>query len=1014
MSPENSTSRFSEWLVSQVVDDARGTHVDELDIAPAGRFWLGTLVSEEFQVRMDRGERGERLDPSAIGVRFQPSGDPPWEFDVEISFAVWIASGERWVKAAPGRVAAQVRTSGSDALLAEELSLELHRLTGRHELSAELRIDLVPGLDRHSLEVTVVNTSPEWVDGLDTHLYEVELALRAPGLEPFILESLPDSFRYDRRVPAYGINVGVVATADGWIRTADTLQAFQQRPRFWNAEGTCPDLSFTALAEEPLTHLRALVDAHGAWGAERWADRHLSEMARDQHWTDEMWDAARSARANFEAEHERLRDGLASLSADATLLRAFRLMNEAFLHSSRGKYEGWRPFQIGFILATCRAVAEPTSQADTADIVWFATGGGKTETYLGLVTMAALHDRLTGKTCGVAAWSRFPLRLLSLQQTQRFADAVAGAELVRRDHALGGEPFGLGFLIGASSTPNRILEDPQEEGQPDPEDPAMPSRYRVLLECPFCFDDRLEMGFDYERWTLDHRCSNPHCPWGGGPLPVHVVDDEIYRFLPTVVVGTLDKIASLSIQASMAGLFGPPRGFCSQEGHGHTYAPRSTRKFGCLVPSCERRVDPLPMPADRYAPTFRLQDELHLLRDALGAVDAHYEALIDHLQLEMTGTAAKIVGSSATLSGFERQVDVLYRRRGRVFPVQGPSATDGFWTAASEELARRHIALAPRGATLEFANDRIVTVLQESIRRLLTEPERVCSEAGVPIGDVPLLLSQYGTTVVYGNTIRDLDAAARSLETQVPVEGRLNTADLTGQTPFDEVRATLDRLVDPEPEFDDRIHVVTASSMMSHGVDVDRLNVMVVLGLPLTAAEYIQTTARVGRRWPGIVFVLHKMVRERDTSTFRAWHQFVSQGDRFVEPVPITRRSVRVLEKTLPGLFLGRLLHIHERKARKALTTVKNLRGWGPRDGFDRVSESSALVDLLAANDDLDGAIRAEIERWVEHYFDALDEPPPDARFPSDLCPGGQRPMLSLRDVEKLVPVQDIRPGKDR
>ena len=169
---------------------------------------------------------------------------------------------------------------------------------------------------------------------------------------------------------------------------------------------------------------------------------------------------------------------------------------------------------------------------------------------------------MTGKTTGVTAWSRFPLRLLSLQQTQRFADAMAGAELVRRTHGLGGEPFSVGFLVGEGSTPNRIVEDPTEEWRPDPEDPTMPDRYRVLMTCPFCFSDSIDMAFDYVTWTLEHRCSKDECPWPEAALPFYIVDDEIYRFLPTVVVGTLDKIASVSIQAAMAGLFGPPRGLC--------------------------------------------------------------------------------------------------------------------------------------------------------------------------------------------------------------------------------------------------------------------------------------------------------------------------------------------------------------------------------------------------------------------------------------------------------------------
>ena len=332
------------------------------------------------------------------------------------------------------------------------------------------------------------------------------------------------------------------------------------------------------------------------------------------------------------------------------------------------------------------------------------------------------------------------------------------------------------------------------------------------------------------------------------------------------------------------------------------------------------------MDRSRYGPTFRLQDELHLLRDSLGAVNAHYEALVDHLQRERSGSAAKILGSSATLSGYEHQTEVLYRKPGRVFPVQGPSVDVGFWTTPSEQVARRHVSLAPRGATLEFANDRIVTVLQQEIRRLADDPENVCREAGVDPEHAEQLLSLYGTNVVYGNTIRDLDAAARSLETQIPVDGQVNTATLTGQTDFEDVRRTLSRLARPEVDFDDRIHVVTASSMMSHGVDIDRLNTMVILGLPLTTAEYIQITARVGRAWPGVVFVLHKMARERDAGVHRAFEQFVRQGDRFVEPIPITRRSKRVLERTASGLVMARLLHVHEMTWGKALTTVKALR----------------------------------------------------------------------------------------
>jgi hypothetical protein len=222
----------------------------------------------------------------------------------------------------------------------------------------------------------------------------------------------------------------------------------------------------------------------------------------------------------------------------------------------------------------------------------------------------------------------------------------------------------------------------------------MPARFRVLLSCPFCFCDTVTMAFDHRWWTLEHRCTNDSCPWPDRALPFYVVDEEIYRFLPTVIVGTLDKVASISLQAAMTGLIGPPRAVCTGEHHGHVYATRAKHPTGCLVPGCERPSTPLPMERQRYGPTLRLQDELHLLRDSLGAVDAHYEALVDHLQSERSGSRAKVLGSSATLAGFDRQTQVLYRRQGRVFPAQGPVAGSGFWSADTDETARSHVALA--------------------------------------------------------------------------------------------------------------------------------------------------------------------------------------------------------------------------------------------------------------------------------------------------------------------------------
>lgn len=409
-----------------------------------------------------------------------------------------------------------------------------------------------------------------------------------------------------------------------------------------------------------------------------------------------------------------------------------------------------------------------------------------------------------------------------------------------------------------------------------------------------------------------------------------------------------------------------------------------------------------------YGPSFRLQDELHLLRDSLGAVDSHYEALYDALQQELCGRKPKILASSATLTGYEKQVDVLYRRVARVFPVPPPRAGGGFWTADSSSLMRRFVAIAPRGVTIEYTVDRLLTELQIAVRDLARDPVATCAEIGIDTKFSADLLSSYGTNVVYGNTLRDLDAVVRSMETQVLVPGAINTASLTGKTDFSDVREILERLQNPEASFDERLHIVSASSMMSHGVDVDRLNVMVMLGIPLSAAEFIQATARVGRRFPGIMFVVHKIGRERDAGIFRSFRQFIEQGDRFVEPIPVTRRSRRVLDRTVAGLELARLLVIHEASSGTALTTLRTFKEYVAAGKFDVGMELDALIGTLGLESELDEPLKKDLKTWFDELRHNILVPPNDARFPSDLSPSGP-PMLSLRDVEKQVPVIGTR-----
>ncbi|MBS0641126.1 MAG: DNA helicase, partial [Proteobacteria bacterium] len=277
-------------------------------------------------------------------------------------------------------------------------------------------------------------------------------------------------------------------------------------------------------------------------------------------------------------------------------------------------------------------------------------------------------------------------------------------------------------------------------------------------------------------------------------------------------------------------------------------------------------------------------------------------------------------------------------------------------------------------------------------------------EAGVDPKHADLLLSLYGTDVVYGNTLRDLDAVERSAETQIRVDGPApNVESLTGRTGFEDVRSILARLETPELEYLDRIHVITASSMMSHGVDIDRLNAMIMLGLPLGTAEFIQATARVGRRWPGLVLVVHKIGRERDAAVFRDFQKFVEHGDRFVEPIPITRRSRQVLAHTIAGQELARLLLVHEPRAGYPLTLITTLKKYLTANPDSLEVDRDSILDTLAS-ESLDVGLRNDITVWFENFRRNLRSPPANAKFPTDASPSGQ-PMRSLRDVEEAVPV---------
>ena len=175
---------------------------------------------------------------------------------------------------------------------------------------------------------------------------------------------------------------------------------------------------------------------------------------------------------------QRMRAGIGLLATDSDAWEAFRLANKAMLMqrarsdwlaaadtTSPPDLDGdhrWRPFQIAFILLCLEGIANPHSQdRELTDLLWFPTGGGKTEAYLGLLAFTAMLRRLRASSSGhgVTAIMRYTLRLLTIQQFERASLLVCCLEAIRRtDSRLGDQPIEIGLWVGRGATPNTLAE----------------------------------------------------------------------------------------------------------------------------------------------------------------------------------------------------------------------------------------------------------------------------------------------------------------------------------------------------------------------------------------------------------------------------------------------------------------------------------------------------------------------------------------------------------------------------
>lgn len=697
---------------------------------------------------------------------------------------------------------------------------------------------------------------------------------------------------------------------------------------------------------------KALADLPVLYGL--WIDAERKKLAG---LADRRREAGEQLIKDMETAKSRIASGIDILTRDAKARAAFRFMNLAVARAARRRNAGptgnpealsepqWRPFQLAFILLNLGGLVDRTHiDRQTADLLFFPTGGGKTEAYLGLAAFVIAHRRLTGSGvlgAGVAVIMRYTLRLLTLDQLARAAGVVCALELMRTDagnvdesgrRLLGDWPIEIGLWVGSDASPNRL------GGRGDTDETTAVGRVRryrngrdkrapaPLKACPWCGTEFTRNSFscmpnEHAPANLEIRCDNTGCDFSRNrPLPVLTVDEPIYRRLPAFLIATVDKFAGLPWVGETGAFFGHVDRFEENVGF-----------YGAAEPG---RGRPLHNGFSLDPPDLIIQDELHLISGPLGTVVGLYEAAIDQLASRGTGDTRvrpKIVASTATVRRAADQIEALFDRpKTSVFPPPGIDRTDSFFARtvpSSKDPARLYLDIAAQGRGPKLVFLRSLTTLVAAAQAAYEAHQPANAQDRNPA-------DPYMTALCYFNALRELGGARRIVEDEVrdragrygsqrqrldPVDSPF--ADRKVKEPLELTsRVSTDKVAEAKqfleasfsPNAANTVDVALATNMISVGLDITRLGLMVVQGQPKTAAEYIQATSRVGRDHsrPGLVVTVLNLHKPRDRMHFEQFGQFHRTFYRAVEATSVTPWAARALDRALAAVVVAAARHI--------------------------------------------------------------------------------------------------------
>lgn len=907
----------------------------------------------------------------------------------------------------------------------------------------------------------------------DMHFFNTSLRveLSVGSFCKLLFAQLPEDFRFDeqRSVWAHGRNAAAIAVdelgqplepdadADPAAVATTTWPTFRQRRLEPSPKVS---VSFADLAD--VAKWRGVL-ANVEQGMREFVAAWEKELEKPE-WSGERKVECRRSLEDFREELRRLELGVRALEEDPQLRCAFMTANAVFVRTGvRRGITRWRLFQLVFIVIHLSALrsretddAEYVSELWTADVLHFPTGGGKSEAYLGLIACALFYDRLRGKRLGTTAILRFPLRMLSVQQLDRIGEVVWVCEELRHDagEEMAGDPFLLGYYVGGSNTPN-ALRYPRKFGRSSivwwaeylHERPEDALEERVIASClnPDCPGGEVTLRADINKVRLAHVCST--C----GEQPVVHTDDEVFRYCPAVLVCTVDKLAAVGRVQHVSHLISGPVWECPTHRYFSYHEPRFEGGNLAGVDRCYagtfckhdnsdyRRVTGVYDPV----PSLQVQDEMHLLQEELGTFDAHYETTYEYLQRasrrdddgEPAAKPTKLLAATATIERYEEQVKNLYARRARVFPALGWDLGFSFYTELTEHVRRVYVGALPMLRDAAEFGARVQAVLHAEVERLAENPTAAATELELEHLTSPDALRDelflYDLSLGYVNRKRDGNTVADQLKVyereytkpnasgagEIPCDRLVVQAMSSDAVTLADIANILGRIdtEDLSVSRQERLRAIVGTSLVSHGVDIGRLNLMVMNWMPSNIADYIQATSRAGRLHVGLIVVGHDRANLRDRSHFHyflPYHRFL---DRLVAPVPVNRFAKFGIERTLSGVVAAIILQGYAREVydpprslerRSTFLTWLNSRPGDELEAelVERACDCLGLSRKVLNRDGSEShvfdrtlvdALRADIKNHVEAIF-------------SDLKGGQAEKLVEMLNPEPLTSFRDV------